>query len=102
MARKSSVLFIKKWGNRIIIVAIILEMFFWPSLENLAGCGMTWICWSLFRKIGLNETIIKEHIFVWLADAWALRVEAAFGPALWTEAAFPHWLDAWAKRKGLF
>ena len=36
------------------------------------------------------------------ADAWALRVEAAFGPALWTEAAFPHWLDAWAKRKGLF
>lgn len=37
-----------------------------------------------------------------LADAWALRVEAAFGPALWTEAAFPHWLDAWAKRKGLF
>lgn len=66
MARKSSVLFIKKWGNRIIIVAIILEMFFWPSLENLAGCGMTWICWSLFRKIGLNETIIKEHFFVWL------------------------------------
>ena len=61
MARKSSVLFIKKWGNRIIIVAIILEMFFWPSLENLAGCGMTWICWSLFRKIGLNETIIKEQ-----------------------------------------
>ena len=37
-----------------------------------------------------------------LADAWARRVEAAFGPALWAEAAFLHCLDAGAERKGLF
>ena len=36
-----------------------------------------------------------------LSDVWALRVEAAFGPKLWSEAAFPDWLDAWAKGKGL-
>lgn len=36
-----------------------------------------------------------------LSDVWALRVEAAFGPRLWSEAAFPGWLDAWARGKGL-
>lgn len=33
------------------------------------GCGMTLICWSIFRKIGLDERIIKEHIFSWLVFA---------------------------------
>lgn len=36
-----------------------------------------------------------------LENVWALRVEAAFGPALWTEAAFPQWLEAWADKAGL-
>ena len=60
---------------------------------KLEGLGMPVICTSK-DAVKLRE--------LRLADAWALRVEAAFGPALWTEAAFPHWLDAWAKRKGLF
>ena len=60
---------------------------------KLEGLGMSVICTSK-DAVKLRE--------LRLADAWALRVEAAFGPALWTEAAFPHWLDAWAKRKGLF
>lgn len=57
---------IKKWGNAIIWIAIIIEMIVWPSLENLIGCGMTLVCWSVFCVIGLNEKTIKEHIFGWL------------------------------------
>lgn len=36
-----------------------------------------------------------------LENVWALRVEASFGPALWTAASFPHWLEAWAEKEGL-
>ena len=60
---------------------------------ELEGLGMPVIC------TGKDAVKLRE---LGLADAWALRVEAAFGPALWAEAAFPHWLDAWAERKGLF
>ena len=60
---------------------------------TLGRLGMPLICTSK-DAVKLRE--------LQLADVWALRVEAAFGPTLWAEAAFPHWLDAWAKRRGLF
>ena len=41
-------------------------MCIWPSLDNLAGCMMTGICWYLFSRIGLDEIIIREHTFAWL------------------------------------
>lgn len=57
---------LKEWGDIIIIIGIILELCIWPSLPNLAGCMMTGICWFVFSRIGLDETVIKEHIFGWL------------------------------------
>lgn len=58
---------IKRYGNIIIFTCIILEMLFWPSINNFFGCLMTAISWLIFSKIGLNEHIIREHIFSWLA-----------------------------------
>lgn len=57
---------IKRYGNIIIIICVILEMFIWPSINNFFGCLMTVISWIIFSKIGLNEQIIREHIFAWL------------------------------------
>lgn len=57
---------IKEWGDLIVLICIILELCIWPSLPNLAGCMMTGICWFVFSRIGLDETVIKEHIFGWL------------------------------------
>ena len=57
---------IKRYGNIIIFVCIILEMLIWPSINNFFGCLMTAITWLIFSKIGLNEQIIREHIFAWL------------------------------------
>lgn len=57
---------IKRYGNIIIFTCIFLEMLIWPSINNLFGCIMTAISWLIFSKIGLNEQIIREHIFAWL------------------------------------
>ena len=57
---------IKRYGNIIISICIILEMLIWPSINNFFGCLMTAISWFIFSKIGLNERIIKEHTFAWL------------------------------------
>ena len=57
---------IKRYGNIIIFTCIFLEMLIWPSINNLFGCLMTAISWLIFSKIGLNEQIIREHIFAWL------------------------------------
>lgn len=57
---------IKRYGNIIIVTCIILEMLIWPSINNFFGCLMTIISWVIFSKIGLNEQVIKEHIFSWL------------------------------------
>ncbi|MBR5149790.1 MAG: hypothetical protein IKW61_00655, partial [Bacteroidaceae bacterium] len=56
---------IKRYGNLIITVCIILEMLIWPSINNFFGCLMTLIVWVIFSKIGLNEKVIKEHTFAW-------------------------------------
>ena len=57
---------IKRYGNIIIFICIILEMLRWPSINNFFGCLMTAISWFVFSKIGLNERIIREHTFAWL------------------------------------
>lgn len=57
---------IKRYGNIIIFICIILEMFIWPSINNFFGCLMTAISWFVFSKIGLNEKVIREHSFAWL------------------------------------
>ena len=36
-----------------------------------------------------------------LSRVWSLRVEAAFGPSLWTDVAFPVWFERWAVAHGL-
>lgn len=57
---------IAHWGDRVIIVAILLEMTFFFSLPNLAGCFMTLVSWCIFKKIGLQERYIINHFFPWL------------------------------------
>ena len=57
---------IKNWGDIIIIIGIFIELCIWPSIPNVVGCMMTGICWVVFSRIGLDETVIKEHIFAWL------------------------------------
>lgn len=57
---------IKRYGNIIIFICIILEMLIWPSINNFFGCLMTVIAWIIFSKIGLNEQVIREHSFAWL------------------------------------
>lgn len=66
MQFSNNLIHIKRYGNICVILAIIIEIYIWPSIENLMGCGMTWICWHIFSRIGLNQTIIQEHIFSWL------------------------------------
>lgn len=57
---------IKRYGNIIIFICIIIEMLIWPSINNFFGCLMTAISWFIFSKIGLNEQVIREHTFAWL------------------------------------
>lgn len=57
---------IKRWGDLIISAGIILELALWPSVDNLAGCAMTGICWLVFSRTALDERIIREHLFGWL------------------------------------
>lgn len=60
---------LKHWGNIAVLLSIILELIFFFSLPNIAGCAMTFICWSIFKRLGLNNSIIKEHPFAWLVFA---------------------------------
>ena len=57
---------IKRYGNIIIFICIILEMLIWPSINNFFGCVMTAISWIIFSKLGLNKHVIREHTFAWL------------------------------------
>lgn len=57
---------IKRYGNIIVFICIIIELLIWPSINNFFGCLMTAISWLVFSWIGLNEQVIKEHIFAWL------------------------------------
>ncbi|MBS5528125.1 MAG: hypothetical protein KHX42_08240 [Prevotella sp.] len=57
---------IRRYGNGVIWIAIIIEMVFWPSIENTIGCLMALTCWVVFCRVGLREDVIREHIFGWL------------------------------------
>lgn len=54
------------YGNSLVIIAIVVELCFFFSIDAMVGCGMTAICWVLFRYIGLDEENITEHPFPWL------------------------------------
>lgn len=54
------------FGNYLMIIAIVVEMCFFFSVDTMVGCGMTAICWALFRHVGLDEDNITEHPFPWL------------------------------------
>lgn len=54
------------WGDRLVIVAILLEMALFFTLPNLAGCFMTLVSWVIFKKIGLKRQYIERHFFPWL------------------------------------
>lgn len=54
------------WGNILISISVLLELIFFSSLPNFAGCVMTIICWTIYKNIGLKEHIIKRHVFAWL------------------------------------
>ena len=66
MKRYSILSHIKSIGSIALIIAIIFEMIFFPSIDNLLGCIMTVICWILFSNIVLKIEIIKKHFFAWL------------------------------------
>ena len=66
MNNKSILSYIVPIGNILLIIAVIAEMIFFPSIDNLLGCGMTIISWVLFANIVLNKAIIHKHFFAWL------------------------------------
>ena len=53
-------------GSIVLVIAIIAEMIFFPSTDNLLGCGMTVISWILFTNFALKKEIIHKHFFSWL------------------------------------
>lgn len=63
---KSITYYVKPIGNILLILAIIAEMIFFPSIDNLIGCGMTAFCWLLFSTFGFRKSVIKKHFFAWL------------------------------------
>ena len=66
MKQISVISYIRPIGNILLLLAIIAEMIFFPSKDNLLGCGMTLICWILFVNLGLKKDIIHKHFFAWL------------------------------------
>lgn len=54
------------YGNYLVIIAIVVELCFFFSVDTMVGCCMTAICWVLFRYVGLDEENITEHPFPWL------------------------------------
>ncbi len=66
MNNKSILSYVKPLGNILLIVAVIAEMIFFPSFNNLLGCGMTAICWILFSTYGLRKSLVKRHFLAWL------------------------------------
>ncbi|MBO7637076.1 MAG: hypothetical protein J6S89_10930 [Paludibacteraceae bacterium] len=66
MRNKSIISYFAPVGNILLIIAVIAEMIFFPSIDNLLGCGMTIISWILFTNIVLKKAIIHKHFFAWL------------------------------------
>lgn len=56
----------RKYLGIFLYVAILAEMVFFPSWENLAGCAMALIVWIIFRTFFLKRKVILEHPFAFL------------------------------------
>lgn len=66
MKNKKLLSYIAPIGNILLIIAVMVEMIIFPSIDNLLGCGMTIISWILFTNIVLKKSIIHKHFFSWL------------------------------------
>jgi hypothetical protein len=60
------IVLMRKWLGILLYIAIVCEMIFFPSWENLAGCAMALIVWIIFRAFFLKRKIILEHPFAFL------------------------------------
>lgn len=54
---------IKRWGSVVMLLAVAMEMIFFFSWENLAGCVMTLIAWVIFSQVFLKKSVILYHPF---------------------------------------
>lgn len=57
---------IRKWLDIILLMAVVGEIIFFPSLPNISGCVMTVIVWLIFRVFFLKREIILSHPFSFL------------------------------------
>lgn len=64
--REGSLKGLKKWLGVVLYVSIVCEMLFFPSLENFAGCVMSFIVWLIFKNFFLKQDIIVNHPFSFL------------------------------------
>lgn len=62
----SLILLLRKWLDIVLYVSILLEMIFFFSWANLAGCVMTLVVWLVFRTFFFKRAIILEHPFAFL------------------------------------
>jgi len=57
---------IKKWLTIALILSVILEMFFFPSFVNFAGCIMTCITWFIYSKNFTDSRLIVRYPFAYI------------------------------------
>lgn len=57
---------LRKWMGIILYLSVALEIIFFPSWANLAGCVMELIVWYIFRTFFFKKKIILEHFFSFL------------------------------------
>jgi len=60
-------LVIRKSLDVILLLAIVGEVIFFPSFENIAGCIMTVVVWLIYRAFFLKRNVIINHPFASLA-----------------------------------
>jgi hypothetical protein len=56
----------KKWMGFVLYSAVVLEMIFFPSWQNLCGCIMALICWTIFRTFFFTKDLVLEHPFAFV------------------------------------
>ena len=61
--------YIKQIGSYTLIIAVILEMMLFPSLENLCGCVVSLYGWFLFTQIVFNQYNFKKYFLPTVAIA---------------------------------
>lgn len=53
---------IKHWMGRILLIACVLEMFFFPSEENLVGCVSLIYGWFLISSFAIRRKYLKQYV----------------------------------------